>query len=175
MANSTNQEYLQIDDQDPKLSRRGFLKMGIGALSVLAVMEAGGAGFFFLQARSQEGEFGEIVTAGGVESFPAGSVSEFPAARFFLIRAPDGGFLAVHNRCPHLGCAVTWVPEEEKFLCPCHASTFDFYGNFESPPVPRPLDTFAVQIEDGKVMVDTTLLAQREQFSPTQLAYASSS
>ena len=157
MANSTNQEYLQID-QDPKLSRRNFLKVGIGALSALAVMEVGGAGFFFLQARSQEGEFGEIV----------------PAARFFLIRAPDGGFLAVHNRCPHLGCAVTWVPQEEKFLCPCHASTFDFYGNFESPPVPRPLDTFAVQIEDGKVMVDTTQLAQREQFAPAQLAYASS-
>jgi cytochrome b6-f complex iron-sulfur subunit len=155
-----------------ELGRRNFLKMGMGALSVLAALEVGGVSFFFLQARMQEGESGGVVTAGQVEGFPTGSVTEFPAEGFFLVRSQDGGFLAVDRRCPHLGCIVEWVPEKNHFLCPCHASTFDFHGNFENPPVPRPLDTFAVQIKDTKVIVDTSRKRQRQDFSPEQLAYA---
>ena len=166
-------ERVQIDDPgESKLTRRNFLKMGVGALSALAVLEVGGAGLLFLRARSQEGEFGEVITAGEVESFPNKSVTEFPAVHLYVIRAEDGGFLAVHSRCPHLGCTVTWVPEKSAFLCPCHASTFDFYGDFDSPPVPRPLDTFAVAIEEGLVMVDTSQMGRREGFTRDQLAYA---
>jgi Rieske Fe-S protein len=98
-------------------------------------------------------------------------VTEFTDACFFLIRADDGGFLAVHSRCPHLGCTVTWEPEMDKFLCPCHASTFDFYGNFDNPPVPRPLDVFEIEIEEGVVRVDTAQPKRREQFTPEQLTY----
>lgn len=166
-------ELVEIDEgPEPGLSRRSFLKMGMGALGALAALEIGGAGFMFLRARSQEGELGEMIAAGEVDSFPAGSVTEFPGAHFFLVRAPDGGFLAVHSRCPHLGCIVTWEAEEGQFLCPCHASSFDMYGNFESPPVPRALDTFAVEIKEGQVLVDTAHLTQRDAFSPDQLVYA---
>lgn len=167
------QELVEIDEaQDSGLSRRSFLKMGMGALGALAALEIGGAGFMFLRARSQEGELGEVITAGEVDSFPAGSVTEFAGAQFFLVRAPDGGFLALHSRCPHLGCIVTWEPDQDQFLCPCHASAFDRYGDFESPPVPRALDTFAVEIKEGQVLVDTAHLAQRDAYSPDQLAYA---
>lgn len=168
-------EFQEMKEQEPEageLSRRNFLKMGTKALAALAALELGTVSFVFLQARSQEGEFGGVVTAGEVESFLPGSVTEFAAARFFLVRSPDGGFLAVHNRCPHLGCTVTWVPEKHHFLCPCHASTFDFYGNFENRPVPRPLDTFRVHIQDGNVLVDTADMQQREHFNPEQLVYA---
>ena len=61
-------------------------------------------------AERHGGEFGEVITAGEVESFPTNSVTEFPAVHLYVIRAQDGGFLAVHSRCPHLGCTVTWVP-----------------------------------------------------------------
>ncbi|MBN1179817.1 MAG: Rieske (2Fe-2S) protein [Anaerolineae bacterium] len=154
------------------LSRRDFMKVGIGALGALAVLELGGVSLMFLQSRSQEGEFGDTITAGPVDNFPAGSVTEFTDGRFFLLRAPDGGFLALHNRCPHLGCTVTWEPHLDRFLCPCHASTFDFYGNFDNPPVPRPLDAFSVRIQDGVVLVDTFELRRRENFAPEQLTYA---
>lgn len=155
-----------------QLSRRNFLKLGIGALGALAVLEVGAAGVMFLQARSIGGSFGGTVTAGPTDDFPLGSVTEFVDAGFFLIRSHDGGFLAVTRRCPHLGCTVDWVPELSRFRCPCHASTFDFYGNHENPPVPRPLDTFAVQIEDGVVTVDTSTPQRREQFEPEQLIHA---
>ncbi|GAB4426068.1 MAG: hypothetical protein Kow0031_05770 [Anaerolineae bacterium] len=155
-----------------RLSRKHFLKMGLGALTGLAMLEMGGAGLLFLQPRSLEGEFGGTVTAGDVDSFPPGSVTEFPAGRFFLIRAENGGFLAVYSRCPHLGCTVNWEAFNNRFYCPCHASSFDQFGNFESAPVPRPLDVFPVQIANATVVVDTAQLQRRENFAPEQLIYA---
>jgi cytochrome b6-f complex iron-sulfur subunit len=153
------------------VSRRDFLKMGLGALSVITALEVGGAALLFLRARSQEGSFGEVITAGKVASFPPGSVTEFGRDAFFLIRAHDGGFLAVYRRCPHLGCTVEWEADKECFLCPCHASTFNFYGEYERAPVPRPLDLFTVRVENGEVLVDTSCLNRREAFSPAQLVY----
>ena len=154
-----------------EVSRRGFLKLGVGALSVIAALEVGGASVLFIQSRAAAGRSGGVILAGKVSSFPPGSVTEFPEAGFFLIRAHDGGFLAVHRRCPHLGCAVEWKPGYDLFSCPCHGADFDFYGNLQGPPVPRSLDTFAVLLEDEKVRVDTSQLKMRERFSPEQLVY----
>ena len=166
-------EQTSSESMEPQeLSRRNFLKLGVGVLGVVAVLEAGVAGVLFLQSRSQQGEFGGVITAGMVDDFPFNSVIEFPEHRFFLIRSHDGGFLAVHNRCTHLGCTVYWAPEQNQFVCPCHASSFDFYGDFESPPVPRPLDMLSIQIQDSMVKVDTSSLQQREHFMPEQLVYA---
>ncbi len=153
------------------LSRKNFLKMGLGALTGLAVLEMGGASLLFLRPRSLEGEFGGTVTAGAVSSFPAGSVTEFPEGRFFLIRAANGGFLAVYSRCPHLGCTVNWEAYNNRFYCPCHASSFDQYGNFESAPVPRPLDIFLVRIDNETVLVDTSQLQRRAGFGPEKLIH----
>jgi cytochrome b6-f complex iron-sulfur subunit len=154
------------------VSRRDFLKLGIGALSALAVLEVGGASLLFMQPRSLEGSFGGIVDAGQSDSFPPGSVVEFPDGRFFLVRSQDGGFLAVYQRCTHLGCSVTWEADEGRFFCPCHASSFDANGDVENPPAPRALDTFPIAVEDGRVMVDTGRIRTRDNFATEQLAYA---
>jgi cytochrome b6-f complex iron-sulfur subunit len=156
----------------PSRSRRNFLKLGVGALGMLALAEMGAASLVFLQPRSLEGEFGGVVAAGAVDSFLAGSVTEFPDGRFFLIRSQDGGFLAVYRKCTHLGCAVSWQAGEQRFACPCHGSNFDFYGNVENPPAPRALDTFAVAIDAGQVLVDTARPQSRDSFAPEQLVYA---
>ena len=37
-------------------------------------------------------------------------------------------------RCPHMGCRLTWNPEEESFDCPCHGSRFDRDGNLIDNP-----------------------------------------
>ena len=49
------------------LSRRNFLQMGLGALSAVAVLETGIAGFMFLRSRSLEGDFGGTIKAGEVD------------------------------------------------------------------------------------------------------------
>jgi cytochrome b6-f complex iron-sulfur subunit len=155
-----------------QISRRDFLKLGIGALSALAVMEVGGASLLFMQPRVVEGAFGSVVDAGQIESFPNGSVVEFPDGRFFLIRSNDGGFLAVYQRCTHLGCSVAWEADENRFFCPCHASSFDVHGEVENPPAPRALDTFPVTIDGGRILVDTGQIQSRDGFAAEQLAYA---
>jgi cytochrome b6-f complex iron-sulfur subunit len=154
-----------------KLTRRNFLGLGLGVLSTLAVLEIGGASVMFLRARSLEGEYGGTMTAGAVEDFPPGSVTEFEDGNFFLVRASDGGFLAIYRRCPHLGCTVKWVEDKERFYCPCHASSFDKHGDFIDQPVPRALDAFSIEIEDDCVQIDTSKLIQRETFSPDELVY----
>jgi len=161
-----------IDKSKPTMPRRDFIKYGLGALGAVAALELAGAGLLYLQPRELAEEFGGVVTAGQLDSFPSGSVTEFPTGRFFLIRAEDDGFLAVHSRCPHLGCTVVYMSDQDRFHCPCHASSFDSYGNFKKQPVPRALDIFQVTIEENTVLVDTSQLQQRPHFSPDQSVYA---
>ncbi len=158
--------------EDAHLSRRDFLKMGVSALSLVALLEVGGATLLFMKPRSSAGDFGGLVTAGSVDSFPPGSVTAFPDGRFYLVRAAGGGFLAVYRRCTHLGCSVNWEPEQNRFFCPCHASTFDMHGEVQNPPAPRALDTFPIQIAEDQVLVDTSQTQNRDHFTPEQLAYA---
>ncbi len=154
------------------LSRRNFLKLGVGAVAALATLEVGSAGLMFLRPYPEEGEINGIVKAGSVDSFPNGTVTEFKNGRFYLVRSYDGGFLAIYRRCPHLGCIVNWEADEEQFFCPCHASSFDIHGNYENAPVSRALDTFGIKISDNTIFVDTTRILRRENFTPEQLSYA---
>lgn len=172
MNEHSTRSHCSLDNVELTLSRRRFLKLGIGALSALAALEAGGAGLMFLQSQGNHERNGALITAGRVMDFPLGSVTEFTEARFFLLRTETGGFLALYNRCPHLGCTVTWHLEAQTFLCPCHAARFNRYGDYEAPPVPRPLDLFDVQIEDDVVNVDIGRPRRREHFTPDQLVYA---
>ena len=155
-----------------QVSRRDFLKLGVTALSALAVLEIGGASLLFMKPRSLEGEFGGIVNAGPIDSFTPGSVVQFPGGRFFLVRSHDGGFLAVYQRCTHLGCSVTWEADEGRFFCPCHASSFDIYISSWAKAIMSRLNTFPVIIEDGQVLVDTGQIQSRDTFSADQLAHA---
>ncbi|HSJ57547.1 MAG TPA: Rieske (2Fe-2S) protein [Anaerolineae bacterium] len=162
----------ELGDTGHPVSRRSVLKLGLGALGALALVEAGTAGVLYLQAGVDGAQLGGLITAGLVDDFVPGSVTEFAASHFFLLRAPDGGFLALHNRCTHLGCTVNWVAADNEFICPCHAASFDAFGDFAGPPVPRPLDTFPVLFDEGHVRVDTALPHRRQAFEAGQLAYA---
>jgi cytochrome b6-f complex iron-sulfur subunit len=155
--------------EQPQLSRRNFLKAGLGTLATVAALEFGAISMKYLKSRAEETDVGGLVTAGKLDRFPPGSVTAFEQEGFYLICSEEGDFLAVNARCPHLGCSVSWQEEKNQFVCPCHASSFDKYGNFESPPVPRPLDIYAVIIDEDTVMVDTSLVIKREKFETSQL------
>lgn len=155
-----------------QVTRRDFLKVAWGAAGALALVEAAGMVLSFFSPRVVEGEFGGMIEAGAVESFVPGSVTPFIQGRFYLVRMPDGGFLALYRKCTHLGCAVPWNPAEGRFVCPCHASSFEMDGQVINPPAPRPLDRFAVTIVDGIVKVDTSNPIQRDRTSADDLIYA---
>ena len=41
------------------------------------------------------------------------------------------------KRCPHLGCALKWNPDERTWDCPCHGSRFDAHGKLIDNPAMR--------------------------------------
>lgn len=45
--------------------------------------------------------------------------------------------LPTPKRCPHLGCALRWNPEEKTWECPCHGSRFDAHGHLINNPAMR--------------------------------------
>lgn len=49
-------------------------------------------------------------------------------------RDTDGTVYLVSTRCPHLGCELSWNPDELSWDCPCHGSRFDYKGNLISGP-----------------------------------------
>ena len=40
----------------------------------------------------------------------------------------------VSIRCPHLGCKLSWNPDERTWECPCHGSRFDYRGRLLDNP-----------------------------------------
>ena len=107
----------------------------------------------------------EWVEAADVASLPEGVPEEvlFPRSRVdgwkvtvektraWLVRKADGRVVAFAPQCTHLGCAYHWDARAGDFLCPCHSSRFSIDGNVLGGPAPRPLDQYAVKIENGKV------------------------
>lgn len=67
------------------------------------------------------------------------------------------GVMALVATCTHLGCEVRYHPEENKWLCPCHASMYDGDGNVLSGPARMALPRVAVELkQDGSMIINTS-------------------
>jgi 3-phenylpropionate/trans-cinnamate dioxygenase ferredoxin subunit len=74
-----------------------------------------------------------------------------------LVRV-DGEVLAVHDICTHALESLSggWV-EEDRIECPRHGAAFSLRtGEALTPPATVALPTFAVEVRDGRVLVDPT-------------------
>lgn len=149
--------------------RRRLLLRLWGLLGLAAIAELVWVVASFVRPRRGPAEDAGIVVAGPIDRFEKGSVSAFPAGKFYLVRLTDGGFLALHRECTHLACTVPWIAEEKRFACPCHASAFAITGEVLSPPAPRPLDLHPVRLENGIVKVDTRQRLRRAAFDASQV------
>ena len=82
----------------------------------------------------------------------------FAQQRFFLVHAPNA-IAAVFRRCTHLGCAVPFAKDEDRFHCPCHQSVYDKRTALAvAGPTPRGLDLFHISEAEGRLTVDTNPL-----------------
>ena len=152
--------------------RRSVLKWIWAVLGLAALAEIAWVTMSFLRPRRRDDGESSIIDAGPVVDFDPGSVTAFPAGKFYLVRLEDGGFLALCRECTHLGCTVPWSEDQGRFPCPCHASAFAITGQVLQPPATRPLDLFAVRIENGIVKVDTRRRVRRTEFHPSQVVQA---
>ena len=142
--------------------------LGLAALAELVWISTS----FLRPRRGTAADAAALFVAGPIDDFEPGSVTAFPAGRFYLVRLDDGGFLALDRTCTHLGCTVPWRAEEGLFACPCHASTFDITGVVLGPPAPRPLDRYLVRIENDIVKVDLGRRVRRSAFSSSQVVHS---
>ncbi len=137
--------------QDQYVARRDFTKFmmlasvafGVGQLFIgVQNWFRGGRKPLAAQAIAKGAE----VPVGGALPF------QFAGEACLLLRPDEQTFLAFHQKCPHLGCAV--VPDEthKQLLCPCHHGCFDAAtGRALAGPARRPLTRIALENRDGVV------------------------
>jgi len=167
---------VKITQEEKPQSRRSFLSkvwIGLGAIAGIEVLGIS-INFLLHSSKKEKKDLSSYVVAGKVEDFKPNSVTPFRSGRFYLSRLNDGGFLAMSLKCTHLGCSVGWNESENKFICPCHSSSFELNGNVISPPAPSALDLLPIIIESGVVKVNPKEPMKRKRFSNTQLTYSES-
>lgn len=161
-----------VKEQKPKLSRHEFLKRTWKVLGVIAGVEVAALTVNALSPRKDSNSASRILNAGSVNDYPKNSVTPFRQGQFYLVRRNDGGFLAVSLKCSHLGCSIAWNENENKFICPCHSSSFDINGEVLHPPAPRALDIYEISIDNGIINVMLNKKQRRDNFNKSQITYA---
>ncbi len=85
-------------------------------------------------------------------------------AKIVVARQRDGDsaddFVALSSVCPHLGCAVHWESQNDRFFCPCHNGAFDAAGKpTEGPPAAanQQLTRFPLKVENGLLYIEVPM------------------
>ena len=77
-----------------------------------------------------------------------------------FVKDSDGSFwVALYQRCVHLGCTVPFRNDCVSFKCPCHGSHYNVDGEYLDGPAPRSLDRFPLSFSGDSVVVSTGTLA----------------
>jgi len=75
-----------------------------------------------------------------------------------VIAGMEEGYVALYQKCVHLGCRVPWCQSSQWFECPCHGSKYNRVGEKQGGPAPRGLDRFTLEVSGGNVIVDTGII-----------------
>jgi len=172
-----------MDPEVLDVTRRQFMNRGIVAFFGLGVSGFGVAAISFLWP-SRSGGFGSKVNVGKIDEIVSQINSKrepfyVPEARTWLASYPkdavakaegvytgavlegmQSGFVALYQKCPHLGCRVPWCAGSQWFECPCHGSQYNRVGEKKAGPAPRGLDRFGVTIAGDSIVVDTQEVVQ---------------
>jgi cytochrome b6-f complex iron-sulfur subunit len=150
-------------------SRRGFLYATfatwfglawVAFTAAMAGMTFGTLRFMFPNVLSEPPS---KVKVGPPDFFEEGKVTErFKDQNMWVVRY-QGKIYALSTTCTHLGCTPNWLEAAGKFKCPCHGSGFYITGvNFEGP-APRPLERWAISLDDqNQLVVDKSKKFQKE-------------
>jgi len=86
----------------------------------------------------------------------AGSQFESLLKEELFTRDADGSYwLALYQRCTHLGTMLRFRNDCVSFKCPSHGAHFNCDGEYLDGPAPRDMDRFPVSLHYGRVSIDT--------------------
>lgn len=132
----------------------------------------------------KQGEFGgKFILTRSADSYTLEEPPELnPTGKFYIVRVPkpsgkeleelekevlktssgivaddlgESYLIAIYQVCTHLGCLIPFQGAQNRFICPCHGSTFERDSHYVLGPAPRNLDQFPIIIENGQITVDT--------------------
>jgi cytochrome b6-f complex iron-sulfur subunit len=169
-----------IDPETYGQTRRQFLNRGIVGMMVVAIGAFSATMIAFLWPPPAAG-FGGKITAGTVSDvkkildtkqpfynpqgrfyinpYPTDPATLAKAKKIYsaaLVTGMEAGYVALYQKCVHLGCRVPWCQSSQWFECPCHGSKYDRVGEKKGGPAPRGLDHFALTVAGGIITVDTS-------------------
>jgi cytochrome b6-f complex iron-sulfur subunit len=177
-------KYVPVDEEELGVTRRQFFNRGILTATALGIGSFGAAALAFLWP-SGAGGFGGKVNIGSLDDINKAIASKQPyynaAAKVYIQPYPKAdiakaakvaayvppilagmklGYVALYQKCVHLGCRVPWCQTSQWFECPCHGSKYNRVGEKRGGPAPRGLDRFALSIAGGSMLVDTAIVYQ---------------
>lgn len=157
------------DSGRDNLNRRDFIKAvsaGIGGLIGILI---GIPSLMYLLSPATGSKTGEdaVILLGPLENYPIGVPTRFEFTRtnvngwertatgygLYILRKDERDVRVFSDICTHLACRVTWHPNTQNYISPCHGGHFDIEGSVVSGPPPRPLDEFVTKIENGNLLV----------------------
>ena len=151
-----------------ELSRRDFIKATVATIgSLIGAVIAVPSILFLLSPSLKTEENTDSIDLGPLENYPVGIPTRFDftltkvngwertATNYglYVVRKSDSEVRVFSDICTHLGCRVTWHPDQEHYISPCHDGHFDILGKNISGPPPRPLDEFVTRIEGDELFV----------------------
>jgi cytochrome b6-f complex iron-sulfur subunit len=167
------------DDEALGITRRAFFNRSLLAGLGMAVGALGTASIAFLWAPTVSG-FGGKINVGSVADADKAFADDEPlysaTAKTYIVPYPEAdlararkveaytapilggmerGYVALYQRCVHLGCRVPWCHSSQWFECPCHGSKYNRVGEKKAGPAPRGLDRFVFEVTGGNIIVDT--------------------
>ncbi len=156
-----------MDSSDGMMTRRQFMKVAIAAIGSLIGGAVGLPAVAYVVGPALKKTADEWVRLGAISKVELGTPTLFKTVierqtgwitdqqeiSAYVLTDDGQTFIAMSNICTHLGCRARWIPEQEKFFCPCHNGVFDKDGSVVSGPPPRPLDRFETKVESGVLFI----------------------
>ncbi len=135
----------------PALPRRRVLGVACAGLGTAVALGACGAD-----------EAGAPDAAGPAKTLDVGPVEDVPVGSGVKVdrdgvqavvgRPAEDTVVAFSPVCPHQGCMV--VPEDQLYVCPCHASQFDLAtGEVRGGPARTGLTPHPVSVREGRIVL----------------------
>ncbi len=150
------------------ISRRDFIKATTAFVGSLIGVSIGLPSIAYLLSPSlRKTEDETVMDLGPLDKYPLGIPTLFEFTRtkvngwertglsygVFVLRQTKKDVRVFSDICTHLACRISWHPDVQHYISPCHDGHFDIAGNNISGPPPRPLDEFVTKIENGNLFI----------------------